>query len=136
MRTRVRTAVGLAILSALLCSTVFIGIGCGEEGGGGDLAILNIDPRNGPLTGQNVKIVGTNFRTDIGYTVYFGNKQAESVTILNPETLALIAPQRDEAGEVDVTIRADDGAAFRIVKGFRYVDMAGAEKTKKGALPF
>lgn len=138
MVSRARWVVGLALTSTLM-SGVFVG--CGPEGG--DLAIRDIDPRSGALQGATVKIVGNNFRTDIGYTVYFGNQEAESVTILDSETLAMIAPTREEAGPVDVLIRADDGAAFRIREGFRYEDMGGnvveglgETKAKKGKLRF
>ncbi|NOY94758.1 MAG: hypothetical protein GXP55_26570 [Deltaproteobacteria bacterium] len=138
---RLRPLILSVSLSALMASA----IACGQSSGG-DVEILHMEPRTGALQGQQpVKIGGRNFRTDIGYTVYFGTKKAEQVTILDPETLLVITPQRDEAGDVDVTIRADDGAAFRITNGFHYEDRggnvveqmgSGPAKTKKGNLAY
>lgn len=119
-------------------------IGCGD--GGGEMGITDIQPRAGATQGQQpVKILGRNFRTDIGYTVYFGNKKATSVTILDPETILVTTPQRDEPGPVDVTIRADNGPAFRIASAYRYEEMGGsvveglgegAASSKKGNLRY
>src|ERR1700742_2020362 len=94
---------------------------------GGDVAILDIDPKVGQTQGdQYVKIVGKNFRQDIGYTVYFGTKKSAPVTIADPETL--LAPTRtgEKPGQVDVMIRADDGNAFRIPQGFKFEEMGGS----------
>jgi hypothetical protein len=133
------------ILSISLSALMATAFACGESSGG-DVEILHMEPRTGAIQGrQPVTIGGRNFRTDIGYTVYFGTKQAEQVTILDPETLRVITPQSSEAGDVDVTIRADDGAAFRITNGFHYEDVggnvveqmgSGPAKTKKGNLAY
>jgi len=97
---------------------------CG--GGGGDLEILNIDPRAGATAGeQPVQIVGNNFRSDIGYTVYFGTKSSSRSTIIDEHHLLVATPSADEAGTVDVIVAADNGPAFRIRGGFNYQDMGG-----------
>lgn len=120
---RVARMIGLCL--ALGVASTGFAFGCGEEGG--DMAIADVQPRSGATAGeQPVKISGANFRTDIGYTVYFGNKKAGSVTILDPETLLVTTPQREEPGPVDVTIRADNGPAFKIAQAFRYEDMGGS----------
>ena len=99
--------------------------GCGASEG--DTVILNVDPRAGATVGdQPIKILGQHFRNDIGYTVYFGSKRAGNVTILNPETLLAVSPQVDAPGPVDITIRADNGPAWRISKAFKYEDMGGS----------
>ncbi len=98
---------------------------CGAEGGG-ELQVLNLDPRAGATAGdQPVTIVGSNFRQDIGYTVYFGSKRAEHATILDSERLVVATPRVESAGAVDVTVVADNGPGFRIVQGFRFEDMGG-----------
>ncbi|MEM7449727.1 MAG: IPT/TIG domain-containing protein [Myxococcota bacterium] len=84
-----------------------------------------MQPRSGALQGTTVKIHGANFRRDIGYTVYFSNKPAENVTILDDQTLAMIAPTQNSPGPVDVAIRVDDGSAWHIQNAFRYEDMGG-----------
>jgi hypothetical protein len=104
---------------------------------GGDVAILDIDPKVGHTQGdQYVKIVGKNFRQDIGYTVYFGTKKSAQVTIVDPETLLATTPAGAKVGTVDVMIRADDGNAFRIPQGFKFEDMGGnvGEGTGSGAV--
>jgi hypothetical protein len=115
--------------------------------GGGEVSILDVDPKVGHTQGdQYVKIVGKNFRQDIGYTVYFGTKKSAQVTIVDPETLLATTPTGVKAGPVDVLIRADDGNAFRIPQGFRFEDMGGSvvdglgsggvKKQEKGNLAF
>ena len=114
------------VLILVLCGfAVAIGmVACGGEGG--ELEILNIDPRAGATAGeQTVKIMGNNFRRDISYTVYFGTKAAERSTIMDDHTLVVATPGADEAGPVDVIVAADNGPAFRIREGFRYEEMAG-----------
>jgi hypothetical protein len=114
---------------------------------GGQVAILDIDPKVGHTQGdQYVKIVGKNFRQDIGYTVYFGTKKSAQVTIVDPETLLATTPAGAKVGTVDVLIRADDGNAFRIPQGFKFEDMGGnvmenigvggVKKAEKGNLAF
>jgi hypothetical protein len=106
---------------------------CGEEGG--EIAILDIMPREGSVVGdQPVQVKGANFRPDIGYRVYFGNRRATSVTVLDPETLLVVTPERSEEGPVEITILADNGPAFQVSGGFAYRDTSAqaeaAQKTK------
>jgi hypothetical protein len=98
---------------------------CGSESGG-ELVVTNIDPRAGATAGdQPVRIIGSNFRQDIGYTVYFGAKRSERATILDEHTLVVATPHMDTPGPVDVIVAADNGPAFKIVQGFRFEDMGG-----------
>lgn len=115
-------AVGLLLGAATL--GLSIGVGCG---GAGEPRILDLKPRKGNTTGdQAVKIIGENFRADIGYTVYFGNKRSPSVTILDPQNILVVTPNRDDEGDVDITIRGDDGSAWRLEKAFHYESPAAA----------
>lgn len=121
-----------------------IAVGCGGEGG--EMTILDVQPRAGAAQGdQPVKITGHNFRTDVGYTVYFGSEKASSVTILDPDTLLVTTPQQDDPGTVDITIRADHGPAFKIAQAYTFEEMEGgvveglgegATSTKKGNLEY
>ena len=118
------------VLAVLILSSSIVALalasfaGCG--GGADATDIFNIDPRVGATQGaQPVKILGQGFKTDIGYTVYFGLKKADSVTILDENTLVAMTPQTPDSGDVDVMIRADDGPAWRVTKGYRYEDMGG-----------
>ena len=126
-------AVGLLVLGL---------IGCEDNG---QMAVVGINPPAGHIGGeQTVEIAGKNFRTDIGYTVYFGQSKAKQVTIRSKEALGVTTPS-GEAGPVDVTIRSDDGNAFKLKQAFRYEDMGGSvveglgktgEGKNKGSLQF
>ncbi|HEY8427595.1 MAG TPA: IPT/TIG domain-containing protein [Sandaracinaceae bacterium] len=112
---------GLTIALAIFAA---VAAACGGESG--ELEVTNIDPRAGATAGeQPVRILGNNFRQDIGYTVYFGNKRSMRATILNEHTLVVSSPPMDAPGAVDVVVAADNGPAFRIRQGFRYEDMSG-----------
>ena len=90
------------------------------------MTITGINPKAGHVAGdQTVEIQGKHFRTDIGYTVYFGAAKAKNVTIRNSEAITVTTPQ-DPEGTVDVTVRADDGNAFLLKQAFKYENMAGS----------
>lgn len=72
-----------------------------------------------------MRILGNNFRRDIGYTVYFGTKRSERSTLLDDHTLVVATPSQDTAGPVDVIVAADNGPAFRIVQAFTYQEQGG-----------
>lgn len=117
MRSHIARTVAFALVAAALGA-------CGAEGGA--LEVTNIDPRAGATSGdQPVRIVGNNFRQDISYTVYFGNRRSERSTILDDHTLLVSTPQVEEAGPVDVIVAADNGPAFRIRQGFAFEEMGG-----------
>ena len=112
----------------IMFASLLVGAAClaACDAGGGEMAILDVDPKVGHTQGdQAVRILGANFRQDIGYTIYFGTKKSQSVTILDPETILVTTPQRVQAGDVDIMIRADDGNAFKIPNGFKFEDMGG-----------
>jgi hypothetical protein len=127
------TAVLLALLGLAAC------------GGDAQMAVTGINPRAGHLAGdQTVEIQGKNFRSDIGYTVYFGKAKAKGVTIRGAESLVVTTPS-GSAGPTDVTVRADDGNAFLLKQAYTYEDMGGsvveglgqtADRKEKGSLAF
>jgi hypothetical protein len=93
---------------------------------GGEMAILDVQPRVGAMQGeQPVRILGKNFRQDIGYTIYFGTKKTSAVTIRDPETIDVVTPAAMPEGKVDIMIRADDGNAFRIADAYTFQDIGG-----------
>jgi hypothetical protein len=111
-------------------------IGCES---GGEMMILDLEPKKGHTNGeQPVRIIGKNFRQDIGYTIYFGNKKAPSIALRNPETIDVTTPTGMSPGPVDISVRADDGNAFKIVQAFTFEEMqqAGPSEEKKGNLKF
>jgi hypothetical protein len=117
-----RIHLGAGSLTAAFLAT-FLATGCE---GDGQMAVTGINPRAGHIAGdQTVEIQGKNFRSDIGYTVYFGNSKAKAVTIRGTDSLAVRTPA-GEAGPTDVTVRADDGNAFKLKQAFTYEDMGGS----------
>jgi hypothetical protein len=109
-------------------------VACGEDTG--ELAILRVDPQAGAIQGQQrVTIQGRNFRSDIGYTVYFGAQRATKVSLIDPNTLQVETPAVPEPVDVDIVVRADDGPAFRIAGGYHYVDQSGNVMEQVGAGP-
>jgi len=91
------------------------------------MAILDVSPKAGHTQGeQPVRILGKNFRQDIGYTIYFGTKKTSSVTIRDPETIEVTTPSGMPEGKVDIMIRADDGNAFKISQAFTFENMGGS----------
>ncbi|MBK8171893.1 MAG: IPT/TIG domain-containing protein [Sandaracinaceae bacterium] len=102
--------------SSLVALGLMLVSGCKK---GGDTRISDIAPRVGSTGGdQQVRITGHNFRLDVGYTVYFGNKRAPQVVVQNDEALIMTTPSVDEPGPVDIHIRADDGHAWKIAHAF------------------
>ena len=112
-----------AVAPLCLAFGLLLGLPACEDDG--KMTVQRINPQAGHTQGdQPIEIHGKNFRQDIGYTVYFGNQKAKQVTIRDPNLIVVHTPKGDP-GAVDVTIRADDGNAFRIAQGFRYEDMGG-----------
>lgn len=96
-----------------------------EDPADAPLDIYDLNPRGGSISGeQPVQILGTGFRNDVGYTVYFGAERATHVTIVDANTLLVATPAHD-AGRVNVVIASDNGPAYRVVDGFEFVDTSG-----------
>ena len=137
MTGKTRVTFTILLVAASMLASV-LALACGDEGG--EMAVLDVTPREGTLIGdQPIQVKGVNFRPDIGYRVYFGNRRATSVTVIDPETLLVVTPERDEEGPVDITILADNGPAFQISGGFAYRDMsqeAQSANKNKGNLAF
>ena len=130
---RARATWGKAIGAAAVALTM-AGVSACESTG--EVQILDVTPRVGHTQGdQSVRILGKNFRQDIGYTVYFGKHKTSAVTIRDPETLEVLTPSGVEPGQVDIMIRTDDGAAFKIAQVFKFEDMGGSVVEGLGATP-
>ena len=122
MRSRIQLSNVLALFFVLV-TVISPSWGCQDDGA---MAITGITPPAGHTGGdQTITITGKNFRTDIGYTVYFGNAKAKAVTIRSSEAIVVTSPQ-NPVGKVDITVRADDGNAFLLKQAFTYEDMCGS----------
>jgi hypothetical protein len=109
---------------------------------GGEMAILDVQPRKGHTQGdQPVRIIGKNFRQDIGYTVYFGTKKAQALALRDPETIEVTTPNSMTPGTVDIMVRADNGNAFKISQVFSFEQAGpapapGSAPEQKGNLAY
>jgi len=125
---------GLACPLAALALT--LAAGCD---GDGEMAITDLEPRTGSLQGeQPVQIKGRNFKSEVGYRIYFGNQVSRSVTIVDENTLLATVPSREDPGPVDVVVLADSGEAFKVHEAYTYADLAGSQQTdeSKGNLAY
>lgn len=124
----------VGMLAAALALTA-----CKESG---EMAILDVQPRKGNTQGESpVRIIGKNFRQDIGYTVYFGNKKAQELSLQDPETMVVTTPASMPVGTVDIMIRADNGNAFKISQVYSFEQVGpqkatGAAAEQKGNLAY
>lgn len=112
-------ALGLA-----LCIGVFaLGAACPQSGGA--VKVDKVEPPQGTTAGgEEITILGDGYLP--GKTqaeVRFGHKKSEVVTISSTNKIRVVTPP-GEKGPVDVTVSFDDGKAFKIDNGFRYVEPA------------
>ena len=96
----------------------------GRDKSKGWLKILDenlIGPRNAYLCGDQVTIVGSGFQP--GKTqaeVRFGRRKADNVIIASATEITVVTPPGDR-GPIDVSVMFEDGKAFKIPDGFRFV---------------
>ncbi|HEY8925663.1 MAG TPA: IPT/TIG domain-containing protein [Polyangia bacterium] len=90
---------------------------------GGAMKVDKIEPPQGTTAGgEEITITGDGFLP--GKTqaeVRFGHKKSEVVTIASTTKIKAVTPS-SEKGPVNVTVSFDDGKAFMIANGFRYVE--------------
>lgn len=113
---------GIGRLGILAGFVVVVAAGaCSDEAA----SVRRVYPNFSSLRGdEDVRIEGSGFRTDMGYTVYFGTQRAPSVMVEDDSVLVATTPGVDAPREVDVRIVADNGKTFLLKKAFRYVDGA------------
>lgn len=105
---------------AAFASMTLFATACEKKGG--PVTVSRVDPENGTTSGgDQVTIIGTGFEP--GQTtaeVRFGRKRAEGVVIASNTQINVTTPPSDR-GPVDITVILNDGKAFTIPNGFRYV---------------
>jgi len=113
---RIALALIVAVLAGLLC-------GCEKE-----FNVRKVSPAVGVIAGgEPVEILGSGFSTNMGITVYFGTKKAETVSIVGPDKLTVMTPGADGAGKVDVLIITDSGIELRMKEAFNYVEKSNMD---------
>lgn len=100
--------------------------------GAGALKVDKVEPPQGTTAGgEEITILGDGFQP--GKTqaeVRFGRKKAEIVTIAATNKIKVVTPVGDK-GPIDVTVAFDDGHAFKIPNGFRYVEPNDGETARR-----
>ncbi|MEZ4286944.1 MAG: IPT/TIG domain-containing protein [Polyangiales bacterium] len=99
---------------------VLLGLGCTSSD---KLGVSRVDPPFAGLQGgKTVQIVGSGFRANVGYTVYFGGQKSDRVAIVDSNRLSALTPRVADPKTVDVIVRSDTGESFRLQNAFRYVN--------------
>lgn len=98
--------------------------GCSTE-----TRFVGVEPASGAFTGgEEVSLVGQNFPR-MGVTVRFGFKEASRVVMESTSRIKVFTPAGDKNSATDVTLTFEDGRAFQLKNGFRYVDNTQQRQT-------
>lgn len=101
------------------------GAGCTNE-----TKVSEIEPNAGTFSGdEEVHIKGQGFPRS-GVTVRFGTREAKGVMVESNHTIKAYTPAGDKNTAVDVSLVFDDGRAFVLKNGFRYVDSTQSTATR------
>jgi hypothetical protein len=106
-------------LSATQCST--------------ETRVIELEPPQGTyLGGEEILIHGRNFPIGRGgASVVFGRRPATNVVLENDGRIKVTSPSGDKNVEVDITVMFDDGRAYLLKSGFRYLDASDNSKVMK-----
>ena len=123
-----KRALGLAV--SVVALTLLAPVACMQKGG--PVRVDSVEPPQGTTGGgEEISLVGGGFQP--GKTqaeVRFGRKKCETVTIASNSKIRVVTPP-NEKGPVDVNVMFDDGTAFKIPNGFRYVEPADGESARR-----
>jgi hypothetical protein len=113
-------SLSLVLASALLPGTA----GCSTE-----TKFTGVEPNTGTFSGgEEIVLQGQNFPRG-GVTVRFGYKEAKPVVFESTSRIKVYTPSGDKNVNSDITITFDDGRAFVLKNGFRYVDTTQQKQT-------
>jgi hypothetical protein len=104
----------LLVALGMLCAA-----GCSNE-----LKVTEAEPEHGAYTGgEEIIIKGSGFQPGRGgVRVMFGKREAGSVAIESANKIKVQSPAGDKNTTVDISIIFDDGRAFMLKNGFKYID--------------
>lgn len=123
MRTlRSRAGLTFCLLSGLTLSQ------CSNE-----TAVRELEPPHGTFAGgEEITIHGRNFPIGRGgATVTFGRRAATNVVLENPSSIKVTSPAGERNTDVDIVVMFDDGRAYLLKNGFRYLDASDNQKVMK-----
>jgi len=108
---------------ALCIGTFALSLACPQSGA--QVKVEKVEPPQGTTAGgEEVTITGDGFVP--GKTqaeVLFGHKRSDTVAIASTTKIRVVTPP-GEKGPIDISVNFDDGKAFKIQNGFRYVEPA------------
>jgi hypothetical protein len=95
--------------------------------------ISELEPPHGTFAGgEEIMIHGRNIPVGKGgVSVIFGRRAATNVVIENNRTIKVTSPAGDKNTEVDIQVTFDDGRAYLLKNGFRYLDASDNAKVMK-----
>ncbi len=101
-----------------------------------ELKITGVEPASGTVGGgEDVVIQGNGFQPGKGgVTVKFGKRDATAVVVASADKIKVTTPPGDPNATVDVTVIFDDGKAFKLGNGFKYIDRGLDRATMNNAL--
>lgn len=102
--------------------------GCSNE-----TKIAELEPPQGTYVGgEEILIKGRNLPVGRGgVSVTFGRRAATNVVIENSNGIKVTSPAGEKNTEVDITVMFDDGRAYQLKNGFRYLDASDNTKVMK-----
>lgn len=113
------------LLTALAVLTALGLAACTKDPKDVVIDVESLDPEHGGVQGDQPVTIHGDFRTDIGYTVYFGKARADHVSVRSDSELVALAPRAEGPGKVDVIVIADTGPGFRMKEAFLYQEAGG-----------
>jgi hypothetical protein len=95
----------------------------------GETRFMGLEPNTGTFVGgEEVALLGQNFPRG-GAAVRFGDRPAQPVVTESDHKIRVTTPAGDKNTNADVTLIFDDGRAFVLKNGFRYVDSTQQRNT-------
>jgi hypothetical protein len=77
--------------------------------------VTKLTPARGPIAGgKKVKITGLNFENPTATSVHFGKLPAKEFTVTSLRSITAVAPARESAGPVEVTVTTSAGTSASV----------------------
>jgi hypothetical protein len=97
-------------------------------------SIKDVSPAVGVLAGNEpIKIRGSGFNPQTGYTVYFGADKSPHVVVSGSDSITATTPRASKPGRVDVRLLTDAGEEYLLRNAFRYIEKGDLDIRDFGA---
>ena len=107
---------------------LLLSLGCSNE-----TRVSELEPGHGIYAGgEEILIKGNGFNPGHGgVTVKFGKKDASNIVVESDRSIRVTSPAGDRNTQVDITVIFDDGRAYLLRNGFKYLDVTDTSKVMK-----